>query len=574
MRVSKFRISNLGPIRQPLDLSFDSRVNVLIGPNGCGKSTIIRELYRAVAERPYLEMVSESDQQANVPDAMGLGHYSDRQYDDASGTRRYNVDVLRDEDKETSNRDNWYEMMIDSIYSDDPEVIEARTLENGDERPITVIQVDCDGFDGPFVTLIPSVRLPFPNSSAVSGEYIAYTNRMHADYIAYHYKNVNTIPEAFIHPLDIMDNRNIFWENENLNSKIRQFIRNATADELEEVARQLELRNLDVEFDPTVLLESLVENIKQSILRRIFDCSAMICKEVVRGDIPSTYNVFTSDEQIGRNTIHTIADLLIITNDDTDKSITVGDLSSGTQCLMWIWHIAMKLNDYFMELVGRWLGFGDRSRTMFDGGRLSFDAPYTRLSLVNDIGDPFPLVAQTDPGTPPDYLDEWWKLPFILVIDEIENHLHPTWQRRVIPTLLEYFPNVQIIATTHSPFVVAGLKAGQVHVLDRDADGVVTVSTNEHDVIGWTTDEILRTFMGVDEPTDQLTIHRRERLLELRRKDALTDEEAAEMERLRHQVNEDFLSSSTPLEAQRERYGNMMLEFLRSRQSDLSQDGR
>ena len=171
------------------------------------------------------------------------------------------------------------------------------------------------------------------------------------------------------------------------------------------------------------------------------------------------------------------------------------------------------------------------------------------------------------------YRDGWEKQPAILLIDEIENHLHPTWQRRVIPALLEHFPGLQIFATTHSPFVVAGLKAGQVHMLKRDANGVVTASTNDHDIIGWTTDEVLRTFMGVDEPTDQLTVDRRERLLELRRKDSLTDEEAAEMEELRRQVNEDFLSSSTPLEAQRERYGDMMLEFLRSRQSELSQDG-
>ena len=168
---------------------------------------------------------------------------------------------------------------------------------------------------------------------------------------------------------------------------------------------------------------------------------------------------------------------------------------------------------------------------------------------------------------------DWEEMQAILLIDEIENHLHPTWQRRVIPALLEHFPGLQIFATTHSPFVVAGLRAGQVHMLKRDADGVVTASTNEQDIIGWTTDEILRTFMGVDEPTDQLTINRRERLLELRRKDSLNDEEAAEMEELRRQVNEDFLSSSTPLEAQRERYGDMMLEFLRSRQSELSQDG-
>ena len=167
----------------------------------------------------------------------------------------------------------------------------------------------------------------------------------------------------------------------------------------------------------------------------------------------------------------------------------------------------------------------------------------------------------------------WNEQPAVLLIDEIENHLHPTWQRRVIPALLEHFPGLQIFATTHSPFVVAGLRAGQVHMLKRDAGGVVLVSTNEHDIIGWTTDEILRTFMGVDEPTDQLTVGRANRLRELRGKEELSDAETEELSKLRHQVNEDFISSSTPLETQRERYGDMMLAFLRSRQSELSQDG-
>ena len=172
-----------------------------------------------------------------------------------------------------------------------------------------------------------------------------------------------------------------------------------------------------------------------------------------------------------------------------------------------------------------------------------------------------------------EFADDWASRPAILLIDEIENHLHPTWQRRVIPALLEHFPGLQIFATTHSPFVVAGLKAGQVHMLKRDENGVVTASTNERDIIGWTTDEILRTFMGVDEPTDQLTIDRYQRLRELRGKESLADEEAAEMEELRRRVNADFLSSVSPLGRERERLGDMMLDFLRSRQSELSQDG-
>ena len=172
-----------------------------------------------------------------------------------------------------------------------------------------------------------------------------------------------------------------------------------------------------------------------------------------------------------------------------------------------------------------------------------------------------------------DWQEGWEKKPAILLIDEIENHLHPTWQRRVIPALLEHFPGLQIFATTHSPFVVAGLKAGQVHLLNRDENGVVSATTNTEDIIGWTADEILRTMMGVDEPTDQLTVDRANRLRELRGKDALTAEEQDELNTLRRQVNQTFLNKSSPLEAQRERYSELMQQFLLSRQSDLSQDG-
>ena len=171
------------------------------------------------------------------------------------------------------------------------------------------------------------------------------------------------------------------------------------------------------------------------------------------------------------------------------------------------------------------------------------------------------------------FAEDWAQRPAILLIDEIENHLHPTWQRRVIPALQKHFPQVQIFATTHSPFVVAGLKKGQVHLLQRDADGVVTTTTNERDVIGWTADEILRTLMGVDEPTDQLTANRASRLRQLRGQETLTDEEETELNELRRQVNADLLARRGPLEAQRERYADMMRDFLLSRQSALSQEG-
>ena len=79
--------------------------------------------------------------------------------------------------------------------------------------------------------------------------------------------------------------------------------------------------------------------------------------------------------------------------------------------------------------------------------------------------------------------------------------------------------------------------------------------------------------MGVEEPTDQLTVDRANRLRQLREKDRLADEEESELNELRRQVNEDLLSKDGSLGAQRERYGELMEQFLRSRQSELSQDG-
>ena len=46
----------------------------------------------------------------------------------------------------------------------------------------------------------------------------------------------------------------------------------------------------------------------------------------------------------------------------------------------------------------------------------------------------------------------------IVLIDEIETHLHLELQRSILPFLTEMFPNLQFIVTTHSPFVASGLE--------------------------------------------------------------------------------------------------------------------
>lgn len=142
--------------------------------------------------------------------------------------------------------------------------------------------------------------------------------------------------------------------------------------------------------------------------------------------------------------------------------------------------------------------------------------------------------------------------PGVLIIDEIDAHLHPSWQRRIIPALTDHFPNLQIFCSTHSPLMLAGLKAGQVQLLQRDEDNRVTVSTNEDDLVAWSADEILRNFLGVGDPTDWETVKNLQRLRELRRKRELSPEESAELESLREVVSEDMMKG--PVAAQVDRF--------------------
>jgi len=55
----------------------------------------------------------------------------------------------------------------------------------------------------------------------------------------------------------------------------------------------------------------------------------------------------------------------------------------------------------------------------------------------------------------------------IVLIDEIELHLHPAWQRNVVSALTATFPNIQFIITTHSPQIIGGLKRENIHIMEN-----------------------------------------------------------------------------------------------------------
>ena len=79
----------------------------------------------------------------------------------------------------------------------------------------------------------------------------------------------------------------------------------------------------------------------------------------------------------------------------------------------------------------------------------------------------------------------------IVLIDEIDLHLHPEWQRTVIPILSKELPKLQFILTSHSPIVVGTLEKANVVVFDVDRNGgsvPMPVSTEVH---GLNADQVL-----------------------------------------------------------------------------------
>ena len=444
MRITEIYAGHLPPL-EDVDFHCDEQVNLFIGPNASGKSTIlraIRELHSmaSLGMSPYQQL--KGIQNPNPID--GSTTYSDEvNYVTPGGGIWFGMEVSEDWPRDDSGGAIWKEMPL--LY-------------------------------------VPSTRISLP------GQHIFAPHTFHQALQQQGDSETDTpLKRLFDTEFGVFDGRYVELAIEWLRKEL--------------IGSQLQQRSL------------------REALNHAHLCAKRICAEVIRDYSSSPYVEEYETSDTKRVVHHGMG---VNTDDATyfgEQPLYAGALSSGTQgTLLWVYALALKIGEHY-----------------------GFD-------------------------------EYWWgeqEKPAILLIDEIENHLHPTWQRRVIPALLDHFPGLQIFATTHSPFVVAGLKAGQVHLLSRDKPA----STYHEDIVSWTADEILRNMMGVEEPTDQLTVDRANRLRQLREKETLTPEEESELNELRRQVNEDLLSKGGPLEAQRERYADLMERFLISRQSELTQDG-
>ena len=125
--------------------------------------------------------------------------------------------------------------------------------------------------------------------------------------------------------------------------------------------------------------------------------------------------------------------------------------------------------------------------------------------------------------------------PAIVLVDEIDLHLHPKWQRTIMDFLTKRFPNTQFIVTAHSPLVVQAAQDANIVLLHREGDRVV-IDNNPEIIDNWRVDQILTSLFELPSArsaTLDPLLKRREEILT---KPKLTPKDKAELKAIAQQI--------------------------------------
>lgn len=182
-----------------------------------------------------------------------------------------------------------------------------------------------------------------------------------------------------------------------------------------------------------------------------------------------------------------------------------------------------------VHLINRLLPQGVKFTGELDGGEYAFrhgtvSVPFSALSdgyqaYIGWIGD---LLYHLCMGAPSGakLVDSRG----VVLVDEIDLHIHPSWQRTLIPTLARTLKKLQFIFTTHSPLVAGTLQRANLYFVERRR-GHPVLARPEEETFGQTADQILQSEMfGLDSTRDP---EFRDRLLALSRQASDGEEGAA-----------------------------------------------
>jgi predicted ATP-binding protein involved in virulence len=159
-------------------------------------------------------------------------------------------------------------------------------------------------------------------------------------------------------------------------------------------------------------------------------------------------------------------------------------------------------------------GFGELRIEKLSGGEQSL------IALIGDIARKLVMANPT--------LSNPLEGRGIILIDEIDLHLHPKWQCSIVENLRKTFPNCQFILTSHSPAIISGGRVGEVHHLSIDSD---TISIAEGvPSYGREMDEIFQDFLHLP------TIRPKETYDQIKEIYSLMEEDIDKAENLLHEL--------------------------------------
>lgn len=163
----------------------------------------------------------------------------------------------------------------------------------------------------------------------------------------------------------------------------------------------------------------------------------------------------------------------------------------------------------------------------------------TLIGMVLDIAY---RMAILNPFLRDEILNE---TPGIVMIDEVDMHLHPKWQWNIIKALKKTFPRVQFIVTTHSPIVVASCKDENLILLNQNEE-----SKYKKSLQGWQVDDVLEEIMQTGNRSPE-TMKQLEQLKELsykKKRFELTSHEQKQYEMIKKELRKSLPENDIAIE--------------------------
>jgi predicted ATP-binding protein involved in virulence len=153
------------------------------------------------------------------------------------------------------------------------------------------------------------------------------------------------------------------------------------------------------------------------------------------------------------------------------------------------------------------------------------DGQRALVGLIGDIARRLASIYEVPFG-----LEALTKAPGLVLIDELDLHLHPRWQRRVVGDLKRIFPNIQFFATTHSPQIIGEARPEEIVMLTPNGQKRPTAS------YGMNSDWVLKCVMETEDRDPGVAMEIKSLFDEI--EDGKFDEARTRIERLRREIGE------------------------------------